>query len=240
MANTYNEQILALVQRLGTEFKKVYGEIGNLTTLETIAKDNLVAAVNELFNKFKEEEETLTALIDDTAPKSDKVYSSQKTEDIVNTAKQAVKDEILNGAGDAYDTLKEIQTALEGQSEAIEALKALSEKKYVLTQVQSEDTTETYDVYNTNKGNGIKVTTESSISHIAVTKDNIELSDTEAEGSTGVRIILKSEGAFYTKEGTDATTKPQNEIATLADLGVTEEGTLPDLVSEFEKSLSHE
>lgn len=49
--------------------------------------------------------------IDDTAGDGDTtvVWSADKVYDAIETAKQAVKDSLLNGAGAAYDTLKELQ-----------------------------------------------------------------------------------------------------------------------------------
>lgn len=62
--------------------------------------------------------------------------------DAIRAAKAAVKDEILNGAGEAYDTLKELQDLITNNQSGIAALEALAaghvhyDKEQTLTEEQ--------------------------------------------------------------------------------------------------------
>jgi len=71
--------------RIGTEFKTVRSEMatkqGDLSTLTTTAKSNLVSAINEV----KASVSGAGAVINDAAASSSTVYSSTKVESIVGT-----------------------------------------------------------------------------------------------------------------------------------------------------------
>ena len=136
-------QISDVVTDIGTEFKTVYGEIGDLPSLGTTAKNNLVAAINEVLAEIAGGG---GAVIDDAAPSTGKVYSSQKTEDFANAAAAAVvsdagavtdhayssqkttdliaalKTELVNGAGAALDTFGEVAAQLAADETAAAAL----------------------------------------------------------------------------------------------------------------------
>ena len=66
------------------------------------------------------------AAIDDAKAATTTVYSSKKTEDLITAAKQAVKDDLLQGAGTAYDSLKELGDLIDANKEGIDAVKALA------------------------------------------------------------------------------------------------------------------
>lgn len=148
---TLTDQISALATRVGTECKTLHGEVdaveakvGNLTTLTTTAKTDTVAAINELVTGLGTTNTNVTNLtgrvekvegsvdsllgniIDDTAASTTKTYSSSKIEDVITAAKQAVKDDLLGGAGEAYDTLKELSDLIETNKTAIEALETIA------------------------------------------------------------------------------------------------------------------
>lgn len=81
----------------------------------------LKAQDNELQNSLSQVQSTLTSLsstslIADNDTLSNKTWSAQKINDkitqAVNAAKLAVKNDIVNGAGSALDTLKELSVAL--------------------------------------------------------------------------------------------------------------------------------
>ena len=84
---------------------------GDITAINT-AITNLQSAVN--------------GLIDDTTASTTKVYSSSKVDSQITAAKQAVKNDLLGGAGTAYDTLKELADLIETNKTAIEALQTLA------------------------------------------------------------------------------------------------------------------
>ena len=77
------------------------------------------------------------AEIDDSKAAADKAYSGAKVEDVVTTAKQAVKDELLGGAGDAFDTLKELADAITTNKDAITALQGIAGNHVRFDQAQT-------------------------------------------------------------------------------------------------------
>ena len=145
------DKISALATRVGTECKTLHADIddvdskvGDLSTLNTSAKNNTVVAINELINGLGTINTNVTSLttrvetvegsvdsllgniIDDKAASTTKTYSSSKIESVVTAAKQAVKDDLLGGAGEAYDTLKELADLIDSNKTAIDALKTIA------------------------------------------------------------------------------------------------------------------
>lgn len=60
--------------------------------------------------------------IDDATTSGTKTYSSNKIESVATAAANQAKNEILNGAGAAYDTLSELQAILINQGDSATAL----------------------------------------------------------------------------------------------------------------------
>lgn len=161
------ERISLLAQRVGTECKTIKAEIGTLANLSTTDKANLVAALNEVNSalssltstvgtntssistintKIAELESALDALegvvasstnIDDANVSEATTYSSSKITSEITAAKQAVKDDLLNGAGEAFDTLGELATLIEENQDAIAALEALAAGHVKYTEAQT-------------------------------------------------------------------------------------------------------
>lgn len=120
---TLDGQIQALATQLGTDIKQIITSQGNLSALTTTQKASLVLAINEL----KAELGTIDAdLIDDSAPSSTKTYSSSKIVSEIQTKCQEVKDALLGGAGEAFDTLKELADLIEQNKDLIESLQTLA------------------------------------------------------------------------------------------------------------------
>lgn len=120
---TLDGQIQALATQLGTDIKQIITNQGNLSALTTTQKASLVLAINEL----KAELGTIDAnLIDDSAPSSTKTYSSSKIVSEIQTKCQEVKDALLGGAGEAFDTLKELADLIEQNKDLIESLQTLA------------------------------------------------------------------------------------------------------------------
>lgn len=61
--------------------------------------------------------------IDDTKTSLTTTFSSTKIASDIEAAKNAVKNDLLNGAGEAYDTLKELGDLIDTNKSAIDALK---------------------------------------------------------------------------------------------------------------------
>lgn len=109
---TLAERIKAVVQAVAADIKALKIADGDLSSLTTTNKTNLVEAINEL--------KTLTgqpsgAQIDDLATDgaTNVVWSADKVYDAILEAKNEVKDDLTNGAGAALDTLKELADALD-------------------------------------------------------------------------------------------------------------------------------
>lgn len=103
-------QIIALAQAIGADIKDVRTKQGDLTSLTTVAKGNLVAAINEL----KAALGSAGAAIDDAATNgaTTVTWSADKIFDTIEAAKLAVKSDLTNGAAAALDTLSELAAAL--------------------------------------------------------------------------------------------------------------------------------
>lgn len=103
-------RIVALAQAMGTDVKTLTASQGTLTSLNTTTKTSLVAAINELLTLIG----GAGASINDTAGNGDTsvTWSADKIFDSIELAKTAVKNELVNGAGAALDTLNELAAAL--------------------------------------------------------------------------------------------------------------------------------
>ena len=103
-------RIIALAQAMGTDVKALTAAQGSLTSLGTTTKTSLVAAINELLTLIGGS----GAAIDDNAGDGNTAvtWSANKIFDSIEAAKAAVKNELINGAGAALDTLNELAAAL--------------------------------------------------------------------------------------------------------------------------------
>lgn len=103
-------RIIALAQAIGADIKSLTTKQGDLTSLSTTAKGNLVAALNELYAALC----GAGATINDSAGNGDTLvtWSADKIFDTIEAAKAAVKNDLVNGAGAALDTLVELAAAL--------------------------------------------------------------------------------------------------------------------------------
>jgi len=122
----------SLVLRLATEFKSIYAQVGNLANLSTTDKTNLVGSINELRNQIT----TLAGItiIDDAnAAGTATTFSASK----ITTLLDALKADLLGGADAAFDTLKELQTAILSDQSGITALLAAVDKRVRFDAVQA-------------------------------------------------------------------------------------------------------
>ena len=107
---TLEARVVALAQAIGTDVKTLAATQGSLSALNTTAKTSLVAAINELLTLMG----GAGAVIDDLAGDGNTgvTWSADKIFDSIEAAKAAVKNELINGAGTALDTLNELADAL--------------------------------------------------------------------------------------------------------------------------------
>ena len=103
-------RIVALAQAMGADVKTLTDAQGTLTSLNTTTKTSLVAAINELLTLIG----SAGVSINDTAGDGNTgvTWSADKIFDSIEAAKAAVKDDLVNGAGAALDTLNELAAAL--------------------------------------------------------------------------------------------------------------------------------
>lgn len=103
---TREQRIIALAQAVGVDIKTLTTKQGDLTSLSTTAKTNLVSAINEIYSLLGSGSEINDTVGDGVTTST---WSANKIFDTIESAKTTIKNEILNGAGAAFDTLVEIQ-----------------------------------------------------------------------------------------------------------------------------------
>ena len=110
---TLEQRLIALAQAMGADVKALLQAQGSLSALSTTAKNNLVAAINELKTAL-DNAGTGGVAIDDAAGDgaTTVTWSADKIHDTIEAAKAAVKNELVDGAGAALDTLNELAAAL--------------------------------------------------------------------------------------------------------------------------------
>ena len=109
-------KIAALITAVGGDVKSITNKIGDLTSLTTAQKSNLVGAINELQTAVSALQSAST--INDTAGNGDfnVTWSADKIHNEIVAAADALRNGILGGAGAALDTLKELADALAGDA----------------------------------------------------------------------------------------------------------------------------
>jgi len=113
-------QLNSFVLRVADEFNTVNGRTGTLSALTTTDKSSLVAAINELKTAV-----ITSVAIDDLTIGTASTYSSSK----IVTLLDALKADLLGGADPAFDTLLELQQALQNDQTGIAALTASIDKR---------------------------------------------------------------------------------------------------------------
>lgn len=121
---TLNQQIQNLATQIGSDVKTLIANQGNLTALTTSQKASLVLAINELNSAISQID--MSKVIEDAQTSADKTWSSNKIVSEITTKCNEVKTALLGGAGDAYDTLQELATLIEGNKELINSLQELA------------------------------------------------------------------------------------------------------------------
>ena len=122
------ENLVSFVLAVRTKCQTLLDNQGSLTSLTTEDKASLVVAINELvtsINTIKAEIASKSE-IDDTKTTTTNVWSASKTSTEIATAATNLKNDLLGGAGEAYDTLKELADLIDTNKDAIDALEALA------------------------------------------------------------------------------------------------------------------
>lgn len=124
---TNSGAITTLEGRITTNEGNITTQGGKIATIE-----GQITTINgdiDAVEKAIEDLEGIVAAqtnIDDANVTTTTTYSSSKIVSEITAAKQAVKDDLLGGAGTAYDTLKELADLIGTNASAIEALEALA------------------------------------------------------------------------------------------------------------------
>lgn len=107
---TMETRLIALAQAIGADIKALTTKQGDLTSLATTANGNLVAAINEIYGLLG----SVGAIINDRAGDGDTsvTWSADKIHDSIEAATTALRNSLVNGAGAALDTFKELQDAI--------------------------------------------------------------------------------------------------------------------------------
>jgi hypothetical protein len=107
-------QLSALITSIATDIKSLIANQGSLANLQTSAKSNLVAALNELKTSLSS-----SALINDaTISSTSLTYSIDK----INSQISAAVIALVSGAPTALDTLNELAIAIESDQSGIAGL----------------------------------------------------------------------------------------------------------------------
>ena len=114
------QKLNTLASAIGADVKALRAADGNLSSLNTTAKNNLVAALNEVLAMAQ----AGTGVISDVAGDGvvDKTWSADKIGDTILASINALRNELTNGASAALDTFGEIATQLAADQTASAAL----------------------------------------------------------------------------------------------------------------------
>lgn len=135
ISKSLESRVSEFAARTGQEIKKVRGEIATGNTAAEALTQRVAA--NEGAITVLQGEVAKKVEIDDAQASGMKTYSSQKVEAKITAAKQSVKDDLLGGAGEAYDTLKELADALVTNKDAITALQQIAQGHVQFDKAQS-------------------------------------------------------------------------------------------------------
>lgn len=107
---TLQQRLNDLASAIGADIKSLNVNQGLLSGLSTSAKNNLVAAINEIYGMLG----SAGAHINDAATNGNttETWSADKIFDTIEAAKSQIKNDLTAGAATALDTLNELAAAL--------------------------------------------------------------------------------------------------------------------------------
>ena len=170
---TQTERIKLLAQAIGADIAVLKTTIGNKADLSTADKTNLVAAINELAIKI----ETVKTLqqsaseIDDSTPKTNRVYSSSKVQSLINEIKVILGTLTASGYPDVGAGLKTLKDKVD----------ALEKKTVDLTTLIKDTSTETTSVWSSTKTNAAITAAVSSTKTELTNKINADVAKVKSD-----------------------------------------------------------
>lgn len=122
------ENLVSFALAVRTKCQTLLDNQGSLSSLTTEAKTSLVVAINELVTSIASIQAEIQSKtqIDDTKTTTTNVWSASKTSSEISTAATNLKNDLLGGAGEAYDTLKELADLIGENADAITALQTIA------------------------------------------------------------------------------------------------------------------
>lgn len=140
---TQTERIKLLAQAIGTDIALLKTTIGVKTDLSTTDKTNLVAAINELAIKIAAIEtlQQTASEIDDSAPKANRVYSSNKVQSLIDEINAILGTLYASGYADVGVGLKTLKDKVD----------TLEQKTVDLTELIKDTATATTSVWSSTK-----------------------------------------------------------------------------------------
>lgn len=142
---TQTQRITLLAQAIGADIALLKTTIGDKTNLSTTDKTNLVAAINELAIKIKAVEtlQQSASEIDDSAPKANRVYSSNKVKSLIDEINATLGTLTASGYADVGAGLKTLKDKVD----------TLEQKTFNLTELIKDTETQTTSVWSSTKTN---------------------------------------------------------------------------------------
>lgn len=225
MATTLNQQISTLAQTVGEDVKALLANQGDLSTLTTTQKASLVVAINELNATLVQIDKNI---IDDAQTVANKTWSSNKIVSEISTKCNEVKSALLGGAGEAYDTLKELADLISENKELIDSLQELAgahvrydaaqelspeQKTQARTNIGAADDADyqtTKTQVNTNK---TAIGTLSSLSTTAKTDLVSAINEVKTQADKGVADAATAKSAADAAQATASTAKTTADTA---------------------------
>ena len=166
---TQTEHIKLLAQAIGADIALLKTTIGVKTDLSTTDKTNLVAAINELAIKINAVEtlQQSASEIDDSAPKANRVYSSNKVQSLIDEI-SAILGTLTESGADVGDGLKTLKDKVD----------TLEQKTVDLTWLIKDTETGTTSVWSSTKTNAaitaaVSELTDKIITDVAKVKSDI-------------------------------------------------------------------
>ena len=118
--NDYSIRLSTAETTIGTNKSDIATAKSNISTLQS----NVATLISDL--DALEEVVASKAVINDSVSNTTNVWSSGKVSSAITEAKQAVKNEILGGVGEAFDTLLELKNAIDANKNLIEEFETVA------------------------------------------------------------------------------------------------------------------
>lgn len=124
----FNQTITEFAEFVGMKDKEIIKLIGAMQSLTTTQKDTIVGAINEMNQRINSLSSN-AAGINDSATNETATLSAKKILELLNQAKEDVKNELLGGQVDAsIDTIKELGEMLKNIQTGEDGLNKLVQK----------------------------------------------------------------------------------------------------------------